>query len=104
MLIYSFVGATLAKSYGSTHMAGLPLTRPLKSLPLLIFSPSLAPQDNFSATSDGGDFRVILERISKISIPLGGPGFIIEILATVSEEAYSERTTSESITRKSPPD
>jgi len=46
----------------------------------------------------------MLERISKISIPLGGSGFTIEILATVSEEAYSERTTSGSIARKSPPD
>jgi hypothetical protein len=30
----------------------------------------------------------LLEQLSKISIPIGGPGFIIEILATASEEAY----------------
>jgi len=46
----------------------------------------------------------MLERLSKISIPLGGSGFIIEILATASEEAYSERAASGSIDRKQPPD
>jgi len=32
----------------------------------------------------------MLKRLSKISIPYGGLGFIIEILATANEEAYSE--------------
>jgi len=39
---------------------------------------------------DGRTFGTLLERISKISIPYGGTGFIIEILATANEEAYSE--------------
>jgi len=42
----------------------------------------------------------MLERLYKISILIGGTGFIIEILSTASEEAYSERAASESIARK----
>jgi len=30
----------------------------------------------------------LLERLYKISIPIGGTGFIIEILSRASEEAY----------------
>ena len=42
----------------------------------------------------------MLERLSKISIPIGGTGFTIKILATASEEAYSERAASGSMARK----
>jgi hypothetical protein len=42
----------------------------------------------------------MLERLYKIPIPIGGPGFTIEILSTASEEAYSERAASGSIDRK----
>jgi len=42
----------------------------------------------------------LLERLSKISIPYADEGFIIEILATASEDGQSERAASESNTRK----
>jgi hypothetical protein len=44
----------------------------------------------------------LLERIYKISIPIGGTGFTIEILSTASEEAYSERAASGSKVPKVP--
>ncbi|MFH0763388.1 MAG: hypothetical protein V1927_00065 [Candidatus Omnitrophota bacterium] len=42
----------------------------------------------------------MLKRLYKISIPIGGTGFFIEILSRASEEAYSERAASGSIARK----
>jgi hypothetical protein len=83
-----------------THNFGSGLTSIKISVPISLSSRPLA--DFSPLTKWQGTFGTLLERLSKIPIPIGGTGFIIEILATASEEAYSERAASGSKVPKVP--